>query len=235
MLQQILSDEVITVTVRLATSVLVGSMIGVERAYHGRPAGLRTHTLVCMASTLLMLLTVFQWELLKNAPIDTFRVDPTRMAQGVMTGIGFLGAGVIMKERFSIRGLTTAASIWMTASIGIIIGMGFYYAGFLATFLTLLVLSIFGWAENKFPYRRYAKLVVRMKSRQILSQDDLISIVTKFNMKSGLPAYLLQEEGRFLEYRMTVHTNDPKNFQLLADDLNGMKKIYEFSIIPTSD
>jgi len=231
----LLSDQVVTVTTRLLLSVLVGAMIGVERAYHGRPAGLRTHTLVCMASSLLMLLTVFQWELLKTMPIDTIRVDPTRMAQGLMTGIGFLGAGVIMKERFSIRGLTTAASVWMTASIGIIIGMGFYFAAMLATFLTLLVLSIFGWAEHRFPYRRYAKLVVKMKSREMMTQEELLKMVTTFNMKGGLPSYQLEDDARYLEYRMTVHTTDPKNFQLLAESLNGLENIHEFSVIPTSD
>jgi len=231
----LLSDQVVTVTTRLLLAVLVGAMIGVERAYHGRPAGLRTHTLVCMASSLLMLLTVFQWELLKTMPIDTIRVDPTRMAQGIMTGIGFLGAGVIMKERFSIRGLTTAASVWMTASIGIIIGMGFYFAAMLAAFLTLLVLSIFGWVENRFPYRRYAKLVVKMKSRQMMTQKELLKMVTTFNMKGGLPSYQLEDDAKFLEYRMTVHTTDPMNFQLLAESLNSLENIHEFSVIPTSD
>jgi putative Mg2+ transporter-C (MgtC) family protein len=74
-----------------------------------------------------MLLTVFQWELLAGVPIDTIRVDPTRMAQGIMTGIGFLGAGVILKEKLTIRGLTTATSVWMVASIGIVTGMGFFH------------------------------------------------------------------------------------------------------------
>lgn len=231
----LLSDEVMTVTSRLLVAVLIGAMIGVERAYHGRPAGLRTHTLVCLSSSLLMLLTVFQWDLLKHMPIDTIRVDPTRMAQGIMTGIGFLGAGVIMKERFSIRGLTTAASVWITASIGIMVGMGFYFAAMFATFLTLLVLSIFGWAEHRFPYRRYAKLVVKMKSRQMMTQDELLSLVTEFNMKGGLPSYQLEDDGRYLEYRMTVHTTDPLNFQKLANNLNSMDNVHEFSVMPTTD
>ena len=87
--------------VRLLAAVFAGGIIGLERSYHGRPAGLRTHTLVCVSSSLLMLLTVFQWSLLAAMPIDTIRVDPTRMAQGIMTGIGFLGAGVIMKEKLT--------------------------------------------------------------------------------------------------------------------------------------
>lgn len=113
----------ITTIVHLLGAVLAGGIIGAERSYHGRPAGFRTHSLVCMASSLLMLLTVYQIELLPNLPLESIRIDPTRMAQGIMTGIGFLGAGVIMREKLTIRGLTTAASIWMTASIGILIGV----------------------------------------------------------------------------------------------------------------
>ena len=99
---------------KLLLALAAGGLIGLERSYNGRPAGFRTHTLVCMSSSLLMLLTVHQIQLLPGIPIDTVRIDPTRMAQGIMTGIGFLGAGVIMKEKLSIRGLTTAAG-WSAA------------------------------------------------------------------------------------------------------------------------
>ena len=108
---------------------LIGALIGLERSFHGRPAGFRTHALVCVASALLMLVTVYQNEWMTQVTIDAIRTDPTRMAQGIMTGIGFLGAGVIFKEGLTVRGLTTAASIWMTAAIGILVGIGFWFAG----------------------------------------------------------------------------------------------------------
>jgi putative Mg2+ transporter-C (MgtC) family protein len=140
-----MEHEYLTASTRLLLAVLAGGLIGLERSVHGRPAGFRTHTLVCAASSLLMLLSIFQWQLIAGAPMDTVRVDPTRMAQGIMTGIGFLGAGVIIKERLKIRGLTTAASLWLTAAIGVVIGMGLYFAAFLATLLALGVLIIFRW------------------------------------------------------------------------------------------
>ncbi len=143
-----MENEYLVTTVRLLLAALAGGLIGLERSHHGRPAGFRTHTLVCVSATLLMVLGVFQWDLVRHAPLETIRVDPTRMAQGIMTGIGFLGAGVIFKERLSVRGLTTAASIWITASIGVVIGMGLYYAAFLTTLLTLGVLSLFRWIER---------------------------------------------------------------------------------------
>jgi putative Mg2+ transporter-C (MgtC) family protein len=116
--------QYIETVVHLLAAVLAGGLIGLERSFHGRPAGFRTHTLVCLASSLLMLVTLFQGTWFLSTSPDTVRVDPTRMAQGIMTGIGFLGAGVIFKEGLSVRGLTTAASIWITAAIGVLIGVG---------------------------------------------------------------------------------------------------------------
>lgn len=110
-------------TSRLLLALLAGGIIGIERALHGREAGFRTHALVCVSSSLLMILMVYQWDLVPAQFLDTVRADPSRMAQGIMTGIGFLGAGMIIKEGLTVRGLTTAASIWMTASIGIVIGL----------------------------------------------------------------------------------------------------------------
>ena len=121
-----MSQETFIVITRIAAALLAGALIGFERSFHGRPAGFRTHSLVCIASALLMLVTVYQSEWMTSVPLDAIRTDPTRMAQGIMTGIGFLGAGVIFKEGLSVRGLTTAASIWITSAIGILVGVGFY-------------------------------------------------------------------------------------------------------------
>ncbi|NOZ51858.1 MAG: MgtC/SapB family protein [Gammaproteobacteria bacterium] len=228
-------DDFTVVSLRLLMSLLAGSIIGFERAYNGRPAGLRTHTLVCMSSSLLMLLTVYQWDLLVGVPIDTIRVDPTRMAQGVMTGIGFLGAGVIMKEKFCVRGLTTAASIWMTASIGIIVGMGFFLAGMLATVLTLVILSVFGWIEKRMPVRRYSRLIVRFKTRTVMKRTEIDEIINRFAIRASNPSYQLEGKGRYLEYRMTIFTNHADNFQKLAHCLSTMDDIHEFTIMPTGE
>jgi putative Mg2+ transporter-C (MgtC) family protein len=104
--------------VRLLAALVAGSLIGYERSFHGRPAGFRTHALVCTASSVPMLVTVYEAHWMR-ASEHLVQIDPTRMAQGIMTGIGFLGAGVIIKEGLSVRGLTTAASIWITSAIGI--------------------------------------------------------------------------------------------------------------------
>ncbi|HEY6106440.1 MAG TPA: MgtC/SapB family protein, partial [Anaeromyxobacteraceae bacterium] len=114
--------------VHLGAALLAGGAIGMERTFHGRPAGFRTHSLVCLASSLLMMVAVYQATWFRVSDPATVRIDPTRMAQGIMTGIGFLGAGVIFKEGLTVRGLTTAASIWITAAIGILCGVGLWLA-----------------------------------------------------------------------------------------------------------
>jgi putative Mg2+ transporter-C (MgtC) family protein len=139
------------IAIHLGSALAVGSLIGLERSFHGRPAGFRTHALVCLASAVLMLVTVYQWQWIGRAPLDTVRTDPTRMAQGIMTGIGFLGAGVIFKEGLTVRGLTTAASIWITAALGILFGVGFYFPAVLAAALTLGTLSVFRIFDYRMP------------------------------------------------------------------------------------
>jgi putative Mg2+ transporter-C (MgtC) family protein len=104
--------------IRIVAALAAGAFIGYERSYRGRPARFRTHALVCMASSMLMLITVYEAHRVHTVG-ESVRLDPTRMAQGIMTGIGFLGAGVIMQEGFSVRGLTTAsASGRVTAAAG---------------------------------------------------------------------------------------------------------------------
>src|SRR6478752_8559397 len=151
----------LAVVTRIAVALLIGGMIGLERTFHGRPAGFRTHALVSVASALLMLATVYQSDWMTATPLEAIRTDPTRMAQGIMTGIGFLGAGVIFKEGLTVRGLTTAASIWVTAAIGILIGIGFWYAAILGGIATLAVLSLFRLIEARLPSEFYAHHTLR--------------------------------------------------------------------------
>ena len=133
-------DELVIVG-RVLLALVLGGLIGMERTIHGRAAGFRTHALVCLASALLMMAAVYQGRWMSTNVIGTITIDPTRTAQGIMTGIGFLGAGVIFKEGLTVRGLTTAASIWITAAIGIQVGIGFYFVAVLGAAAALAVLD----------------------------------------------------------------------------------------------
>lgn len=122
-----------TAALRLAATVLLGGLIGVERGRHGRAAGMRTHILVCLGSTLTMLVGLYAAEFLNGD------ADPLRISAQVISGIGFLGAGTILiKERQQVTGLTTAAGLWATAAVGLAIGIGFLGGAILTTLFILL-------------------------------------------------------------------------------------------------
>ncbi len=220
----------------LLAALAAGGLIGLERSYHGRPAGFRTHTLVCMASSLLMLLTLYQVDLLPGLPLETLRIDPTRMAQGIMTGIGFLGAGVIIKERLTIRGLTTAASIWITAALGILIGIGFYFAAAVATLLTLGALSLFRWIENVLPSLYYARLEVTSPAAARLTLAELRALVAEHGCSAANPGYALEDQGRVFRYEITLRTRNRDNYRRLAEALAATTdRVSGFRIVPASE
>lgn len=230
-----MDQEVLIALTRLSYALLAGGIIGLERAYHGRPAGFRTHTLVCLASTLLMLLMVFQWDLIPAIHMDKVRVDPARMAQGIMTGIGFLGAGVILREKQTIRGLTTAASIWMTASIGVMLGLGFVKIGMIATAFTLGTLGVFRWIEYLVPSYKYASLSLRFAAFNIMKEEDLSKLLESFHISGAQMSYKLTEDGNIFQYEMNIRSLDLRNFRLLADHLRVTEVTKEFSIRPIGD
>ncbi|MFL6621076.1 MAG: MgtC/SapB family protein [Sulfurifustaceae bacterium] len=225
----------ITVLGHLSAAMLAGALIGVERTFNGRPAGFRTHVLVCTASSLLMLLGTREAAALSGLPIDAIRIDPARMAQGIMTGIGFLGAGVIMKDGFSVRGLTTAASIWVTAAIGIIIGFGFYVPAATATALTLITLSLFRWLERIVPTLVFARLVVRAARDSALTEDALREMIERDGIGAGQVAYRMNGEGKYLEYEMTIRSRHASNFRALAQRLAQTPAILEFSLATSGE
>ncbi len=229
-----MTEETLTTLMRLLAALAAGSLIGLERSYNGRPAGFRTHALVCMASSVLMLLTVYQWELLKEAPLDTIRVDPTRMAQGIMTGIGFLGAGVIMKERYTIRGLTTAASIWITASIGVLIGMGFYLGGLMATLLAIGTLSLFRVLEAWLPSLEYARLSIATPRKEPISEEQVIAVLKDHDISPSSHSYALRDEGKQIYYEMIICSRKQANFRQLARSLDCLEAVVEYSVSPRS-
>lgn len=128
--------------IALLVSTLLGTIVGFERQMGRKPAGLRTHVLVCLGSTLFVLLT-------ESAKIfGGTSLDPTRVVHGVVTGVGFLGAGSILRTEGYVHGLTTAASIWMVAAIGTAVGVHAYWLAVVGTILALVVLEGYRWVER---------------------------------------------------------------------------------------
>src|SRR4051812_47927054 len=224
-------DELVIIG-RVAGALAIGAMIGFERSFHGRPAGFRTHSLVCIASTILMIVTVYQNQWMTFVDHDAIRTDPTRMAQGIMTGIGFLGAGVIFKEGLTVRGLTTAASIWVTAAIGILVGIGFWFAAIVGAAATLIVLALFRFVEAKLPSEFYAHHLLRFSRDRVMSEDDMRKMIADHGFTMANLSSRLIESGQQFEYRMTIKSRDRNNAQALSTHLRGLPEVVEFRIAP---
>lgn len=230
-----MEHELFVMVMRIFGALVIGAVIGLERSFHGRPAGFRTHALVCMSSALLMLVTVYQNQWMTQVAIDAIRTDPTRMAQGIMTGIGFLGAGVIFKEGLTVRGLTTAASIWMTASIGILVGIGFWFPAVIGTVASLLVLSAFRLIESRMPSEFYAHYHVRFKRDAVMDEDSLRRLVGKHDFTIANMHSRLIDGGQLFEYRMVIRSRGRASAQTLSKELLGLPEVVEFRISPTGD
>ena len=168
--------SVVSVSVRLTIAVLFGGLIGYERERHGRAAGLRTHVLVCMGSSMATLIGHYCMTALE------FSGDPMRIGAQVLSGIGFLGAGtIISKGRFQVTGLTTAAGLWATASIGLAIGIGFYEAAIVGTFLVILTMSILSWVDVSIIKKNH-KLRIYMELESVEAVSEILVLLkTEFS------------------------------------------------------
>ena len=229
-----MNTDAYEMALRIIVALAAGALIGYERSYRGRPAGFRTHALVCMASSMLMLVTVYEADWVRAAS-DSIRLDPTRIAQGIMTGIGFLGAGVIMQEGFSVRGLTTAASIWITAAIGILAGIGLYFPMALSVVLTLGVLSLFHWIERRMPTQAYFHFEVRCARDSSVNEGQIRSVVETGGFSIANFSYRLDAEGQTRRYSMTIASADRTAAGQLAVTLENIPFIQGFRIAPTGN
>lgn len=214
---------------RLGLAVLFGGIVGFEREAHNRPAGFRTHILVCSGSSLIMMVSAYGF--LNEFGIN-FQIDPGRIAAQVVTGIGFLGAGTILQQRGSVRGLTTAASIWVVSGIGLATGIGFYKGAALATFLVLVSLLYLGRLDQKLLSRRR----IRILQIKAVDQPGLLSRVSTVISDSKMDirkAYLKAHEydtsidKEVVEIELAVVA--PPNFQenIFFSKLAGLSGILE--------
>lgn len=149
---------------RLLLAAAVGGLVGIEREVRGRQAGFRTNLLVCVGSALVMIVSIQfanrQWN---HSPSFNINIDPARIAYGVMTGVGFLGAGTIVHHGTSVRGLTTAAGLWCVAALGLAAGFGLYMLTFVSCAIVVLGLWLLDYVGRVLPQARYHTIVVRRK------------------------------------------------------------------------
>lgn len=220
----------------LLSSLLTGMLIGLDRELQGKPAGLRTHALVCFASTLLTLAATHQGQwYLDLVPSTQVVSDPTRMAHGILTGIGFLGAGVIFREGSSVQGLTTAASLWTTAALGIVYGVGMFELALVGTAATLVVLVALRIFYAVLPRSSALRLAISVDAG---SSFDAVAAQALLQAH-GLPDQPLSQtyDGRngVLEFTTSTYSRNMQQCQTLADALRTNPAVLSFSMLLLED
>ncbi|HTN67193.1 MAG TPA: MgtC/SapB family protein [Burkholderiaceae bacterium] len=223
-----------TMMIQIMAALVAGGLIGLERSYHGRAAGFRTFSLVALGACLLMVATSnpLDW----RPPVDSgTRIDPSRVMQGIVTGVGFLGAGVIFRDGFTVRGLTTAACIWVVSAIGVLFGIGFYTLGTAGTVLTLIVLSLFKRIEAMMPANQYSYLSISFARANAPSEQALTERLAQFGLDAQEIGYGIQDQGELFEYHATLRTDHADNIRQLVDNLRQDPQVMRFRLSPTSD
>lgn len=217
----------------LIGATAVGCVLGYERSYHGRAAGMRTYALVCISSTMLTVINGYPSHWYGGMVTTPAAADPTRVIQGIMTGIGFLCAGVIMREGFTIRGLSTSASIWTTAAIGVVIGVGFYGAAISATFVTAAIMTGFGRLEKRLPHQSIHHLTLVYPSTKIPTNAAIREQMKKYGFDLADCTYHRQDHTGEFKFDLVLVAAGHCNSQGLVDDLCTTENVVEFRLSPS--
>jgi putative Mg2+ transporter-C (MgtC) family protein len=201
---------------RLSLAAVLGGAIGFERELRDREAGLRTHLLVCLGSALFTIVSAYGFREFLTSGDQVVRADPTRIAAQIVTGIGFLGAGAIIRQGFSVRGLTTAATLWVAAAIGIASGAGYYSGAVIGTVVTLVAL----WPLRIAAYRVFERLRPEERSilvelRQETRASQLLEALEHEHAR--VEHFQLEEERDRRVVTLTLDTPSEKLLAHLAD------------------
>ena len=229
-------DANLFIVLHLMGALALGLVVGYERSYHGRAAGMRTYGLVCMASAALVVIAGYPaaWFGGHAAPVGS--VDPTRVVQGIVTGIGFLGAGVIVKEGFSISGLNTAASIWASSAIGVLVGLGFYTAAMAMAVLAAVCMSVISRLEQRLPAHSGVAVMVRYQKGYSADEDVLCKASLDHGYEIGRGSMSIKVVDGQAEWRFIAIARDRRRGASVSDLAQTMSLtagIDSFSVSPT--
>ena len=229
------ADVLIDAVPPVLGAVVAGGVIGLEREWRGRAAGFRTHILVSLASALLMLAALSQADWAFRAlPNETITTDPTRMAHGVLTGIGFLCAGVIFRTGFSVHGLTTAASLWTVSALGILFGAGLFWLGWAGALLTLAVLAALKLISRSVPERTVVDIEVQWRAGAPGTAAAVEDALTAGDAGLKRTRLRLTDEGHVCRqsWRLTVRSRD---LAALAERIQSVPGVAGFDLAPRDD
>lgn len=215
---------------KLALSALIGAAIGFERETHGQAAGLRTNILVCVGSCLLMMLSLHMEELHRHLSVEqsVVRLDPARIASYAIASMGFLGAGAIITGRGSVRGLTTAASLWIVTGMGLAVGAGYALPSISAMVISLVILYGFRRIKGMFPRDEYTMLILKFdKIDQPLEQ--IKAILHDYSISIQFINYKVELPSETLTYRMRLQSKENKPWGQIVKRIAASKGLKEIA------
>jgi putative Mg2+ transporter-C (MgtC) family protein len=196
------------IIIRLLLGALIGGIIGFEREIHGRAAGFRTQLIVCVAAVLIMIISENYYHYIRDID-QSIRIDPARISAGAIIGIGFLGAGVIIKSGYAVRGLTTAASLWIVSAIGLAIGAGLYFEGMLTALITIIALILLRVLENRIKPLRYKNIFISTPAAED-PEAQITSLLEDIGLHIHSIDYEKNRTADELVFHYTVSTRDRK-------------------------
>ena len=211
------------IIIRLFLGAVIGGIIGFEREVHGRAAGFRTQLIVCVAAVLIMIVSENYYHYLHNID-DSLRIDPARISAGALIGIGFLGAGVIIKSGFAVRGLTTAASIWIVSAIGLAIGGGLYLEAIVTALITILALIVLRSLEKKINTLRFKNIIISSSAAENVEEQVLAMFAEKgFHVHSV--DYDKKRDSGELTWHFTVSVRDKNAIREIFLNISSIDSI----------
>jgi len=210
---------------RIFLSGVLSGIIGFEREKHGREAGLRTMFLVGIGVTTILISSFNVYNVFSNVESPILSIDPARIAYGVVTGIGFLGAGAIIKDTKRIRGLTTAACLWVVTSIGLAVGCGLYTISLFTTFFSLFILYALKIIEHKILPDIYSTLTIVVSQENEKTLSELKTLLKNFQMKILSISFERDIENKISSFTFILRYNREKLVEELIKKLTNHKDI----------
>lgn len=218
------ADFYLSMFLRLVAACILGGIIGFEREHVHRPAGLRTHILVCVGSALVMVTSEFIYYRYSSQ----VNVDPARLGAQVISGIGFLGAGTIIKEGISVKGLTTAASLWAVSCIGIAVGIGFYSGAFIATVIIFLILVVIKKTQSTISTQKSTRIFIHTQIKRG-EVSELSKLIQEMGVKIKKTDFVSSERDGEMVLRFTLDISHIPVAELIEAILchEHVRRVYE--------
>ncbi|MCM8828439.1 MAG: MgtC/SapB family protein [Candidatus Omnitrophica bacterium] len=212
---------------RIFITGILSGIIGWERERHARAAGFRTMILVGMGCCLSMIVSLRIYELFSGIDSLYLTVDPARIAYGVLTGIGFIGAGTIIRDRGKVRGITTASCLWVVSSMGLAVGCGYYFLGIATTIMVMLTLLTLKGIETKIPHDTYTRIKIKFSGTVTTFSDEIFQILSDSGHKIIESSIFENKKENFSVVEILCRSRGKKDGISVMNALKSFDRIIE--------